>query len=120
MNNIFHLGLNIIPSSREIFRSFIIANGIYGFWILAHFISAHLYTEFCTPKTFIGFISSPLLASSPHCNGLRWMINEGANSINAMWIILGTWFIGSFATSNNNNTKKQVIVNCNHNLHKPP
>jgi len=90
--------INLIPTSTEVIKSFLIANSIYGLWVVLHFLGAHLYTEWCAPKTFIGFITSPFLISSPHCVGLRWIINEGANSINAMWVILGTWFIGTFVT----------------------
>lgn len=103
--------LKIIPSSKDLLKSFLIANGIYGFWILIHFMSANLYSEWCAPKSFIGFISSPLLVSSPHCTGLRWLINEGANSINAMWIILGTWFVGSFVTVKHNNQIQTPLKN---------
>lgn len=91
-----NMRINLIPSYGEFIKSFLIANGIYGLWIVLHFAGAHFYTEFCTPKSFIGFITSPILVSTPHCTGLRWIINEGANSINAMWVILGTWFVGSF------------------------
>jgi hypothetical protein len=109
--------LNIFPSFKDFVKSFIVANGIYGFWILVHFLSAHLYAEWCTPKTFVGFISSPLLASSPHCNGLRWMINEGANSINAMWMLLATWFVSSYFILNKQTNCKHTIIQTNQ---KPP
>jgi hypothetical protein len=29
--------------------------------------------------------------STPHCQSLRWVIYNGANTINNMWIILGAW-----------------------------
>lgn len=106
-----NIRLNFIPTSTELFKTFLIANGIYGLWIVLHFVGAHLYTELCTPKTFIGFLTSPLLVSSPHCTGLRWIINEGANSINAMWVILGTWFISSFATMKKNNNQFKIENN---------
>ena len=98
MNYFHNIGLTFIPSSKEILKSFLVANGIYGLWIVLHFISANMYADWCAPKSIVGFLTSPLLSSSPHCTGLRWIINEGANSINAMWLILGTWFIGSFVT----------------------
>jgi hypothetical protein len=65
--------------------------GVYILWIILHFVSSHLYIKFCVPSSFIGFIISPFMTSSPHCQGLRWIIYNGANTINNMWIILGTW-----------------------------
>ena len=70
-------------------------SGVYLLWIFLHYFSAHLYVKFCTPKTIWGYLISPFLASSPHCNGLRWIINNGSNIINNMWLLLGTW-LGSY------------------------
>ena len=64
---------------------------IYLLWIFLHYIASHSYVKFCTPNTISGFIISPFLTSSPHCNGLRWVINSGSNVINNMWLLLGTW-----------------------------
>jgi hypothetical protein len=66
-------------------------SGVYILWIILHFASSHLYIRFCVPSTFMGFIISPFMTSSPHCQGLRWIIYNGANTINNMWVILGTW-----------------------------
>jgi len=69
---------------------------IYLLWIFLHYIASHSYVKFCTPNTISGFIISPFLTSSPHCNGLRWVINSGSNVINNMWLLLGTWLGSSF------------------------
>jgi hypothetical protein len=66
-------------------------SGIYLLWIVLHFVAAHLYIQFCVPSNFIGFVISPFMTASPHCQGLRWIIYTGANTINNMWVILGTW-----------------------------
>jgi hypothetical protein len=66
-------------------------SGIYILWIFLHYFSAHLYVNFCVPKTFIGFIMSPFMISSPHCQGLRWIVYNAANIINNMWILIGSW-----------------------------
>lgn len=68
------------------------ACGVYLFWIGLHYFSAHLYTEFCTPKTFFGFLLSPLLVPSPQCKAIRWVLFNGAIIIDNMWLLLGTWF----------------------------
>lgn len=66
-------------------------SGIYLLWIVLHFVASHLYIKFCVPSSFFGFIISPFMTASPHCQGLRWIIYTGANTINNMWVILGTW-----------------------------
>jgi hypothetical protein len=66
-------------------------SGVYLLWILMHFVASHLYIKFCVPSSFFGFIISPFMTASPHCQGLRWIIYTGANTINNMWVILGTW-----------------------------
>jgi hypothetical protein len=67
--------------------------GIYFVWIFLHFISAHLYVRLCNQPSFVGFILSPFLVTSLHCQALRWTIYNGANHITSMWLTLGTWII---------------------------
>lgn len=81
------LTINFITVTNYMFM----ASAIYLVWILIHYISAHLYVQFCTPLSFTGFLMSPFVVSAPHCRALRWSINNGASSIDAMWILLGTW-----------------------------
>jgi hypothetical protein len=66
-------------------------SGIYMLWICLHYFSAHLYIKFCVPNTIIGFIMSPFMISTPHCQGLRWIVYNAANTINHMWILIGAW-----------------------------
>jgi len=66
-------------------------SGVYLLWILLHFFASYLYTKFCVPTTLFGLIMSPFLVNTPHCQGLRWIIYNGANVINNMWIVVGTW-----------------------------
>ena len=69
-----------------------VINGIlfYVIWVALHFASTHLYGHFCTPWTLHGFFLSPLMAPSPHCAALRWVINTGGDTINLMWFAIGT------------------------------
>jgi len=55
-------------------------------WCTAHHIAPYFYIYFCTPYTLWGIIISPFMVAAPHCTGLRWVIYEGGNTINAMWI----------------------------------
>lgn len=69
----------------------IMSSGIYLLWIVLHYIAAHLYVKLCVPNTIIGFIISPFMIATPHCQGLRWIVYNAANIINNMWILMGTW-----------------------------
>jgi len=66
-------------------------SGVYLLWICLHYFSAHLYVKFCVPSTIIGFIMSPFMIMTPHCQGLRWIVYNAANIINHMWILIGAW-----------------------------
>lgn len=76
--------------------------GLYLLWILIHYVSAHLYVYYCAHGSFIGLIMSPILVSAPHCRALRWAIYTGAQSIDAMWIVLGTWVCSKLLINSNN------------------
>jgi hypothetical protein len=65
--------------------------GIYFMWIFIHFISSHLYSQYCTPPSVLGLIMSPLVAATPPCSALRWCIAQGADIISIMWVVFGTW-----------------------------
>ncbi len=67
------------------------ASGIYLLWICLHYFSAHLYIKFCVPDTIIGFLMSPFMIATPHCQGLRWIVYNAAGIINNMWILIGAW-----------------------------
>ena len=67
--------------------------GTYGIWILVHYISSHLYVRWCVDWSVMGFIISPFLVNTPHCKVLLWSINTGVTSIQAMWILVGYWFM---------------------------
>ena len=77
--------------------------GIYLVWIVLHYIASHLYIKFCVPDTVTGFLLSPFMTATPHCQGLRWLMYNGANMINGMWIVLGTWLCGKLLIVNKNN-----------------
>lgn len=66
-------------------------SGIYLLWICLHYFSAHLYIKFCVPNTIVGFLMSPFMIATPHCQGLRWIVYNAAGIINNMWILIGAW-----------------------------
>ncbi len=95
ITNIYKLVINFIKLIGKIILNFIIGTFkisiIYLSWIVMHYTASHMYTKFCVPETWYGFLISPLLTSTPHCQGLRWIVYNGANTINSMWILIGTW-----------------------------
>jgi hypothetical protein len=75
----------------KIIKFIINISGIYILWIGLHYFASHLYTKLCTPNTIIGFLTAPFLTTTPHCQGLRWVVYNSANFINNMWVVFGTW-----------------------------
>lgn len=67
--------------------------GIYFVWIALFYLCSHLHVYLCVPNTIIGFIMTPFLVPSPHCQSLRWVIYNGGNSIMTMWFLTGVWII---------------------------
>ena len=65
---------------------------VYILWIVIHYISVQLYVKHCVPSTVWGFITSPILVSSPHCKAMRWMLHTGGTTIDNMWNTIGVWF----------------------------
>ena len=65
---------------------------VYILWIVIHYISVQLYVKHCVPSSLWGFITSPILVSSPHCKAMRWILHTGANTIDNMWNTIGVWF----------------------------
>jgi len=86
--------------SIKIIKIFINISGIYLVWIFLHFIASHLYVRLCVPNTLIGFLLSPFMTATPHCQGLRWVVFNAANMINNMWVILGTWIMRNILVIN--------------------
>lgn len=85
------------------FKFLLKVSGIYLLWICLHYFSAHLYVKFCVPDTIIGFLMSPFMISTPHCQGLRWIVYNAAGIINNMWILLGAWIYSMIWIFNKDN-----------------
>jgi hypothetical protein len=81
------------------------ASGIYLVWVILHYLASHLYIQICVPNTIIGFLMSPFMTATPHCQALRWVVFNGANMINNMWVVLGTWICTNFLIINKNSNE---------------
>jgi hypothetical protein len=101
--NMIYKFINNYKNSVVNFTKFIIKiSWLYLMWILLHYAASQLYIKFCVPYSLMGFIVSPFLTSTPHCQGLRWVIFNGGGVINNMWIVMGTWICANLLLLNNN------------------
>lgn len=95
--------------------------GMYMLWVTLHYIAAHLYKNHCAPSGFWGFLLSPLMASTPYCTGLVWILQNSVIKFMAIWTIIGSWISYNLnhneiqATQNNPNdpNKKEEVINKN-------
>lgn len=75
--------------------------GLYIIWIILHYTASHLYIKLCVPNNLIGFLMSPFMTATPHCQGLRWVIYNAAIMINNMWVLFGAWICSTLLFINN-------------------
>lgn len=90
-NTIYDVSITILKYLYQTIKILISISGIYLVWICLHYFASHLYVKLCVPFSLYGFLLSPFLIATPYCVGLRWVIYNGANTIQNMWILLGTW-----------------------------
>ena len=62
-------------------------------WICIHYVSSHLYSYYCTNYSLWGFLSSPIIATTPICRGLSWIIYTGCDKIFNMWNFTGVYLL---------------------------
>ena len=101
LESMFHFIVYSLNKLLNFIYVIIKISGIYILWILLHYAASQLYIKYCTPEGIFGLLMSPFLTSSPHCQGLRWLIYNGAIMINHMWLIIGTWFCANLLIVNN-------------------
>jgi len=87
----YNIGVVCFEYAYKSIKIVINISGIYLLWIFLHYLASHLYVRLCVPSTIVGFLISPFMTATPHCQGLRWIVYNAANMINNMWIILGAW-----------------------------
>lgn len=81
---------NIFLYLQNIFKFCFGVVGVYLMWTCVHYFASHLYVKLCVPSTITGFLLSPFMTATPHCQGLRWIVYNAANVVNNMWILCGT------------------------------
>jgi len=99
--NIYYFGLYFFNYLYKTIKFIIKISGLYIIWIILHYLASHLYIKLCVPNTVIGFLMSPFMTATPHCQGLRWLIYNAALMINNMWVLFGAWICSSLLFMNN-------------------
>ncbi len=88
---IIMLNLNLDFINKNCIQIYDIS-GIFVLWIVIHYSAANLYPIFCAELTVAGLMKSIFVAQEPHCIALRWIIYNGGNAINSMWLSIALWF----------------------------
>ena len=101
IKNIYTYGLYFLKYLYKTIKFLIKISGLYIIWIILHYVASHLYIKLCVPNTIIGFLMSPFMTATPHCQGLRWLIYNAAIMINNMWVLLGAWICSTLLFVNN-------------------
>ena len=78
---------------------------IYLFWTFTHNVSLYLYKRFCSPESFWSYVFSPLLAMTPQCKALFFMLENSTNAMNKMMIGLSMWVLPKLTSLHNFNTR---------------
>jgi hypothetical protein len=103
IDNVYNIFFITIDYTYKGIKIIINVGGIYLLWIFLHYLASHLYVKLCVPNTIFGFVMSPFMTATPHCQGLRWVIYNSANMINNMWIVLGSWICSTILIVNKYN-----------------
>ena len=69
------------------------AGQIYLFWTFTHNVTIYLYKKFCSPESFWSYLFSPLIAMTPQCKALFFMLENSTNAMNKMVIGLSMWVL---------------------------
>jgi hypothetical protein len=92
------------------------ATKIYLLWTILHYLAAHYYVPICSPYGIWGFIITPILAVTPQCKALRWVITTSGNTMETMWIVIGLW-VCSQVPSTINSASNSIMNAINTNDH---
>jgi len=103
LENSYYYFSIVINFTFKSIKFIIRVSGIYLLWIVLHYVASQLYVKLCVPNTLVGFVISPFMVATPHCQGLRWIVYNAANIINNMWILMGAWICSTLLIINREN-----------------
>jgi len=58
-------------------------------WTGVHYVAVHGYQWLCTPATWWGLASAPVMVAAPHCRGLMWLADVSSLSVVGVWTATG-------------------------------
>ena len=61
--------------------------------VLAHFICSNVYPIWCCKNTWYGFIMTPFMVVTPHCEALRWVMHYTGEQIRNVWLWIGSYLV---------------------------
>jgi hypothetical protein len=77
--------------SSSTFSATVSAMKVYLFWNTMHWGAIQFYQHFCAPKTFIGYIMTPLMSQTPHCRTAHWIHQTSTNAFNSITTLIVSW-----------------------------
>ena len=69
--------------------------------VILHYISPYVYIELCVPDTIQGFLMSPFMVMTPHCQIIRWCGYYSGCILNNLWLLLAAWMLRLLITYSN-------------------
>ena len=85
--------VGLLPGLQATITETVKSASIYLFWTAAHEVSAYLYHEYCTVKTWQDAIIAPWKITAPHCRGLLQSMKTTTDVFGTLWITTGTWIV---------------------------
>lgn len=67
--------------------------------VAVHYIASNVYPTLCSPWSIFGFIMTPFMVVTPHCEALRWSIHYTGDQIRNGWLWVGAYLVGYFGTN---------------------
>ena len=66
---------------------------VYLLLLCTYYTSAHVFTQYCTPLGFWGFLQTPFLIETVQCRALNWIFTYSHAYIQSLWILMSTYTI---------------------------
>jgi hypothetical protein len=94
MSNIIEsISTGVSSVCSKLKRNVPVVVGVYFAVVIAHFACSNLYPTLCCNMSVWGFVMSPFMAVTPHCEALRWVIHYTGGQIRNVWIWLGGYLV---------------------------
>ena len=100
MSNIIEsISTGVSSVCSKLKRNVPVVVGVYFAVVIAHFACSNLYPTLCCNMSVWGFVMSPFMAVTPHCEALRWVIHYTGGQIRNVWMWLGGYLVLYFGNN---------------------